>query len=340
MIRESHVARVALAALVLVAQGCGGIQSALDPGGAQAQRVAGLWWVLLAICTVVYAAVLVALGLAFLRRARRPDHDLSPAPEPGKRAVVGGALALTVLILVGLVGYSVIVGRAVTRLPESETPPLKVEIVGRQWWWQVRYLDEAANRGFETANELRVPVGRLVVVELTARDVIHSYWVPSLHGKVDLIPGRRNTLWFVADRPGEFRGQCAEFCGLQHAKMGLVVVAMPADEYEAWAEASRRPARAPESELAQRGLEVFTERASCSTCHTVRGTGAWGRVAPDLTRIGSRRTLAAGSLPNTRGNLAGWILDPQHVKPGAFMPPSALDPDDLQALVAYLEGLR
>jgi cytochrome c oxidase subunit II len=177
------------------------------------------------------------------------------------------------------------------------------------------------------------------VVRLKSRDVVHSFWVPNLAGKIDVVPGRRNVMWFQADVAGTYRGQCAEFCGLQHAKMAFVVVAEPPERYEAWAEAYRQPPATPADDLARRGEQVFLE-SQCALCHRVRGTGAWGQVAPDLSRIANRLTLAAGTLPNTRGNMAAWILDPQYIKPGSFMPPTSLEPEHLHALLAYLEGLE
>lgn len=337
MIVVRHVAVTCACCAALFSGACTGMQSALDPRGPQADRIHELWWLLLVVCTLVFFAVVIALGLALLRRGRIERIDPTDG-EPGKVKVIIGATAVTAVILAGFVAYSVVVSRANTRIPDG-LRPVRVQLIGHQWWWEVRYLDEVASRTFDTANELRIPVGRPVVVELTSRDVIHSFWVPNLHGKTDMVPGRRNTIWFEAAAPGEYRGQCAEFCGLQHAKMALIVMALPEADFEAWADAHRQPARVPDGPLAQRGAEVFAG-SSCVMCHTVRGTGAWGRVAPDLTHIASRRTLAAGTLANTRGNLAAWILDPQHVKPGTFMPPTQLAADDLQALLAYLETLN
>ena len=174
---------------------------------------------------------------------------------------------------------------------------------------------------------------------LTSMDVIHSFWVPQLHGKIDLIPGTATTLWLRADQPGEYRGMCAEYCGVQHAKMQFLVVAEPPDQFQAWLDLQRQPAAVPTDPLAQRGLQVFLS-SSCVTCHAIRGTSATGALGPELTHLASRRTLGAGILPNTRGTLAGWIADPQSIKPGVHMPPSDLTGEQLQALVVYLETLR
>jgi len=332
-------ARLLLLALAVWSAGCSGIQSAVNPYGPQAERIAWLWWLFFSVCTAVLLAVTAAVLLAAFRPGRRHVESVPPEGEPRKQRIVIAATILTVLILVMFFAADLRVGTRMTAAPAAEARPVAVEVVGHQWWWEIQYLDSSPDRSFRTANELRIPVGRPVVIQTTSRDVIHSFWVPNLHGKIDLIPGRVNTIWLQADRPGVFRGQCAEFCGLQHAKMAFTVVAVPDAEFERWLQAARRPAPPPRTPEARRGEQVFLQ-AQCSMCHTIRGTGAWGRVAPDLTRLAERRTIAAGTLPNTRGHLAGWILDPQQVKPGNFMPPTSLDPDSLHALLAYLETLQ
>jgi len=212
-------------------------------------------------------------------------------------------------------------------------------IVGHQWWWEIQYEDQQPSRTFTTANEIHVPVGRPVVVELHGGDVIHSLWVPSLAGKRDLIPGRTATLTFQADQPGIYRGQCAEFCGFQHAFMAFEVHAQPPADYEAWRQAQLKPAPEPADGQAQHGKQLF-QSIQCAMCHTVQGTIAQAHNAPDLTHFASRRTIAAGTLPNTQANLASWIIDPQKHKPGSNMPSNPLSGEDLNALVAYLETLK
>jgi cytochrome c oxidase subunit 2 len=214
-----------------------------------------------------------------------------------------------------------------------------IEVTGRQFWWEVRYLDADASRAFETANELRIPVGRPVLLRLRSDDVIHSFWVPGLHGKMDLIPGRTNVLRIDARRPGTWRGQCAEFCGVQHAKMGLVVVAEPPERYAAWAAAQRAPAPEPADSAGRADRATFLA-SGCALCHAVRGTPAGGGLGPDLTHVASRLTLAAGTLPRAAGNLYGWIADPQAHKPGAKMPPLPLTADELHAIARYVGSLR
>jgi cytochrome c oxidase subunit II len=332
--------RLAAAALALSTTGCAGIQSAVDPRGPQAAEIAWLWWLFLAVSVVVWLAVVAGVGLALFRRDRLVHEGDDERDEPGKTRVVVILTAITGAILLVLLLASIYVGTVTTRRPTPDQNPVTIEAIGRQWWWEFRYENEPASRTFVTANEIRIPVGRPVIIKATSFDVIHSFWVPNLHGKIDMVPGRRNVIWFQADEPGIYRGQCAEFCGLQHAKMAFMVVAEPEDDYNAWVEAYTRPAPPrPPGEAMSAGEQVFLE-AQCSLCHTVRGTGAWGQVGPDLTRIGSRRTLAAGTMPNTRGHMGGWILDPQHIKPGNFMPPTPLTPERLQALLDYLESLK
>lgn len=250
---------------------------------------------------------------------------------------VGLATALTVVVLFAFLVADAATGRVVTSPPAR--PPVQIRVTGHQWWWEVQYRDREPQRWVTTANEIHVPVGSPVVVELRSSDVIHSFWPPNLTGKRDLIPGRENSLWFQADSAGVFRGVCAEYCGYQHAKMAFVVVAEPPERFAEWLSRQRDTAATPTDELSLRGRAVFLG-SSCPMCHAIAGTPAGSRVGPDLTHLGSRRTIAAGTLPYNRGNLAGWIMNPQAIKPGAKMPPSSLSPEDLHALLAYLETLR
>jgi cytochrome c oxidase subunit 2 len=212
-------------------------------------------------------------------------------------------------------------------------------VTGHQWWWEFEYLHPQPSLSVTTANELHLPVGRPVVFRLQSADVIHSFWVPNLHGKIDLIPGRQTATWLQADRPGVSRGQCAEYCGAQHAHMALSVIAEPAGDFERWLAGQRAVAPAPSTPEQSRGLAVV-ERGPCAMCHTIRGTAAGARLGPDLTHFATRSTIGAGTAPNTRGHLAGWIADPQRLKPGNRMPPTGLSPADLQAVLAYLEILK
>jgi cytochrome c oxidase subunit 2 len=311
------------------------IQSALEAAGPQAARIGQLWWLFLAVCAAVYVLVLGFLGAVLLRGLR--TSAATRTSDRGLTRAVATATGATVITLFILLVASVGTGKALS--VHGDPSALYIKVTGHQWWWQAQYQDPSPDQQFETANEIHIPVGRPVVFMLTSTDVIHSFWVPSLHGKMDLIPTHQNTIWMRADRPGVFRGQCAEFCGLQHANMGLLVVAEPPAEFEAWRRAQVAPARVPHTPDEVRGQAAFTS-LPCALCHSIRGTPAGGRTGPDLTHLATRRTIAAGTLPNTRGHLAGWIVDPQGIKPGNAMPQSLLEPDDLQALVSYRGSLQ
>jgi cytochrome c oxidase subunit 2 len=299
------------------------VQSALAPASPEAQAHAELAWVLFGAAAVILVAVMAFALYAVLARRERAAR-LSP-----RALIVGGGIVFPAVVLAALLVWSL--GR-MNAFPAVDDPAaLRIEVTGEQWWWRVRYLDAEGRADFETANEIRVPAGRPVVLSLESADVIHSFWVPSLAGKLDMIPGRVNRLRIVASRPGEYRGQCAEYCGGPHAFMAFFVVAQEAQEYERWAEGQRRPARATH--------ELFESR--CSACHTVRGTAASGTLGPDLTHVGSRRTIGAALLPMNLGSLAGWIASSQHLKPGNLMPSfRALSGEELRSLAAYLEGLE
>ena len=256
---------------------------------------------------------------------------------PALRRLIGYAVAGSTLLLFVLLFASFMADRAIASLPLGNA--VRIDLVAHQFWWEARYDAQDPISTFATANELHVPVGRPVLIRLRADDVIHSFWVPSLAGKKDMIPGRESTIALRADVPGIYRGQCAEFCGYQHAHMALVVVAEAAADYDRWGSLQRRPAIAPSTPQQQRGLELV-EQASCALCHTINGTRAQGRRALDLTHLASRQWLAAGTLPNTFAARADWIADPHKYKPGVNMPPLAVAPGDLAAISAYLGSLQ
>ena len=318
------------------------LQDMLDAAGPQAARIEWLWWVALAIATVVYILVLAALAYAVLRR-RGDASDASTAGDVRARhehvltRSVSIAVGATVVVLLAFLVMDLSTGRALASLGSADT--LGITITGRQWWWEIEYEHPDPSKRVRTANELHIPVGRPVLIKTRSADVIHSFWVPNLHGKRDHIPGYTRPLWLQADRAGVYRGECAEFCGHQHANMAMQVIAQPPAEFEQWYAAQLEPAPAPADSMARLGLQVFLDKA-CVVCHSIRGTPARGETGPDLTHLASRRTLAAGTLPNTRGHLGGWIVNPQSIKPGVKMPPNALSPDELQALLIYLGGLR
>lgn len=320
-----------------LAASAGWLQSALRPAGPDAARVYGLWLFMLWVAIAVFVVVIGSLLYGTFRR--RPASPASNEQETRKRratrAVAAGA-GVTLLILFVFLVLDFSVGRA---LGAPRRGALEIELIGHRWWWEVRYLAPALPARVTTANEIHIPAGAPVLVRLKSNDVIHSLWVPDLTGKRDLIPGKRTSLWLQADTPGVYRGQCAEFCGQQHAKMALLVVADSRAGFDRWYATQRAAGAAPTDSVTTRGRQVFLDNA-CALCHTVRGTPAAATIGPDLTHLASRRTIGAGLLRNNRGNLAGWVLDAQSIKPGVDMPPNHLAPGDLQALLAYLENLQ
>ncbi|HEV8419829.1 MAG TPA: cytochrome c oxidase subunit II [Actinomycetota bacterium] len=307
--------------------------STLHPEGPGADRIAGLWWFMFWVSAVVVAVVtaLILIGVLPGRRNRGPRG--AGAPRWAGRLVVVGGVVVPVIILAVLWVLTLSDMSALSQT--GRTAALKVQVIGHQWWWEVRYPQQ----GFATANDIHVPVGRPVEVELTTDDVIHSFWVPQLTGKTDLVSGRTTRMWIQADRPGVYRGQCAEYCGLQHANMIFYVVADSPARFRDWLNKEGQQAATPTVGDAVRGREVFLSSA-CVGCHTIRGTDAAGTVGPDLTHVGSRVSIGAGALANTPSNLAIWISDSQVVKPGNLMPPIPLSRDELEAVVAYLQGLK
>jgi cytochrome c oxidase subunit 2 len=325
-------------ALTFVLTGCAGWT--VHQAGPQAARIAELWWLVFYVSCAVYGVVAVLVMWALVRSPRASAEPEPELPERTSRRytiAVGTGVALTIITLFVLVGNDVVTARALEKFGTQN--PLIIEVTGRQWWWEVRYVDPVAGNRFTTANEIHIPVGRPVMLSMTSGDVIHSLWVPELHGKRDLIPAYGTHLRLQADRAGSYYGECAEFCGYQHAKMRLLVIAQPEGEFAAWLHEQRQPAQTPQTEQEKRGQQVFLS-GTCIMCHTIQGTPAGGKVAPDLTHLASRQTIAAGSAPNTRGHLGGWILDPQSIKPGTKMPPNPMSAQDLQALLAYLGSLK
>jgi cytochrome c oxidase subunit 2 len=303
--------------------------------GYVAGREAWLGWILLGIAAAV-VLVVTALVLAGSRRRKAPGADLVGREGDGLRwIVVGGVVVPSIILLLVLV--LTVATQAAIATPVGAD--LTVRVTGHQWWWEVRYLDRSPSLIATTANEIHIPVGRAVRLEVVTGDVIHSFWIPELAGKTDLIPGQENAMWLEADRPGIYYGQCAEYCGLQHARMAMEVVADPPEVFARWLAHQRAPAESSARSDAAAGAKVFASTA-CALCHTVRGTLAGGRLGPDLTHVAGRRMIAAGTVPNTRGNLLGWIENPQAFKPGTLMPAVPLDGGQLDDLAAYLQSLR
>ena len=318
------------------------MSSTLNPQGPGAARLAELWWVMLVAGTIPYLIVLGLLFAALLRR-RRASSDTAPEEphggDTGRSWIIWGGIVLPIIVIGIAFAYSIYTQAAIDNQPEERA--FKIEIFGRRWWWEVRYRDH----GFSTANEIHIPVGVPVEIWLQSADVIHSFWIPELHGKLDLVPTRINKITIQADQPGVYRGECAEFCGLQHAHMGFMVVAESEADFNNWVSAQKQPAPEPTDDAAVAGQQVFFS-AGCVYCHQVQGLNDKNvdrsavDLGPDLTHVSSRLTIAAGSLTQSRGNLAGWISDSQHIKPGNQMPNIYLNSDDLQNLLAYLETLR
>lgn len=305
-----------------------------------------LWWIFFYVAAAVFLLVVLTL-LGAIWRGRRSDGTspaldpptLAPAPAGERRLlrVVIVALTATICVLFALLVRDFMAGREL-RPPETGEA-LTIKVTGHQWWWQIEYTDRNPSLTIQTANELHLPLGRPVQLVLRSADVIHSFWLPNLQGKKDLIPGHSTSLWFKPERLGTFRGQCAEFCGHQHAHMGLLAVVESPEDFARWQEAQRKPAPEPATDAERRGRDVFLS-SSCVLCHTIGGTPAGSHLGPPLTHLATQRTIGAGAFPNNRGYLAGWILDPQALKPGVRMPQNVLPPDDLHALLDYLQSLK
>lgn len=312
--------------------GCNDSQSILTPRGEESGRVALLASILFIGAALIFVGV-AAIALAAILGRGRLRRMLST-----ERLVVWAGLVFPLVTLAALLAYGLMITRAGAGL-SGEADPFRIRVSGELWWWRVVYRD-GQGRTIESANELRVPVGRPVEVELVSTNVIHSFWVPHFAGKLDMIPGRTNVLRLKANTPGISRGQCAEYCGGPHALMSLHVIAMPPREFDSWLQNEGGPARAASAPAVEHGSQLF-HASGCGACHTVRGTPAEGRIGPDLTRLGSRLAIAAATLPMTEANLARWIRDSHQIKPQNLMPPYGIfSNDELAALSAYLASLR
>ena len=316
------------------------MHSAFDPASPQARLIANLWWWMLGVGGAVWLIVIATmLYVSFTRHGHRGSNELqqvSPETHRGIERTVISAGFVTGLVLAAFLIFDYSVGHALAQHPQRA---LTINVTGHQWWWEFEYEDPDPSKRITTANEVHVPVGEPVQFKLRAADVIHSFWAPNLNGKRDLIPGYVSSYWFRADTAGVYRGQCAEFCGLQHAKMAFYIVAEPPAKFAAWMAAAAQSPPPPSDSALLYGQRVFLS-SGCAVCHAIGGTQAQSFVAPPLTHLKSRSTIAAGTLPNTRGNLMGWITNPQAIKPGVIMPAVPLTPVQLTALVGYLETLK
>ena len=323
---------------LLMLGGCTGWQSALDVHGASAISIKDLILLIVVVCSVVWTMVMVALIFALWRKRGRQERPLNVNPGTERRMTISVLLAVaaTVIIISAFTVLSFLVTRG---LNVAGNEDLTIKVRGLQWWWGIEYFGSAADQRFETANEIHIPVGRNVRLQLEGIDVIHSFWVPSLAGKQDLVPGRPNELIIRAERAGVYRGQCAEFCGLQHAHMAFFVIAEEQSAFDEWVRSQRQDALAASDEEVISGREAFMAK-QCAACHTIRGTSASGTSGPDLTHVGGRKYIAAGLLETTRGSLAAWIADPQTLKPGNNMPMVPLNAEELRSISAYLASLK
>ncbi|MDF1587046.1 cytochrome c oxidase subunit II [Rhodospirillales bacterium YIM 152171] len=309
---------------------CSGRQSALDPAGVEAEKMAELFWLMAGGAALIWVLV---LGTAFYATRVRPRPH---GEHVGRMLILGGGVAFPLVVLTSLLIYGLAL------MPELRAPGdgLKIRVSGEQWWWRVAYYRPGSDAPVHAANELRLPLGQRVELELDSPDVIHSLWIPPLAGKVDMIPGRTTRLVLEPTRTGTFRGVCAEFCGASHALMAFMVEVMEPEAFAAWLESEAAPARPAKDALARQGADLFLE-LGCGACHTVRGTEARGPVGPDLTHVGSRLSLAAGIMPNEPDAFARWIAEAEEIKPGSRMPSfNMLPARELDALAAWLESLQ
>ncbi len=309
--------------------------SVFNPQGPDAAPIAALGWAMAGAASFVYGIV-IGIGIfALIRRGRLSMNtpvDLRDPPH-GRLLIIGGGVVLPVVMLVPLFVTAMWMMRSI--LTPTSPHELQIEVVGHQWWWEVRY----PSLGVVTANEIHIPAGQPVHIVLKSDDVIHSFWVPELAGKTDLIPGHPNNMQIEASHPGVYRGQCAEFCGVEHARMKFLVIAETPAAFNSWAAHESQPAAPPKTPLEVQGEKTFMNR-TCASCHTIRGTPANGDVGPDLTHLMSRQFIGAGTLPTTPANVAAWMIEVQKFKPGALMPDMTLSPQELGAITAYLESLK
>jgi cytochrome c oxidase subunit II len=329
-----RAALLAAGALTFGIGGCGK-QSTLDPHSPQSHDIRTLWWWMFAVAGIVFLGAIAMLVYGWFRRGKRGLPFFGESVRAENTLVVIFGIAIPVVILVGLFFVSDVYVLGKTDAPNPSSTKLTVEVTGHQWWWEVRYPGTTA----VTADEIHIPAQTEVNVVGTTADVIHSFWVPQLNRKIDLIPGRQNWVGLYADSPGVYRGQCAEFCGLQHSHMSFYVIADPPEVFRTWLANMSADAPAPTGAPEQAGQTQFMSD-QCASCHTIRGTPAQGGIGPDLTHLASRTTIAALTLPNDATHLQEWIRDPQHFKPGNKMPGLNLSEAQIASIATYLRSLR
>lgn len=303
------------------------LTSCLKGVGSESIAIAKIWWVLLGVSLFVFVAIVAVL---FLGMYRSSSHDGTLSRSIIWATVMSSSLLIITLVLT----YDL----SKPQIPKK-SPDVIIQITGKMWWWEIKYFTKEGEFLFETANEFLIPVHQTILFKLLSDNVIHSFWIPSLAGKRDMIPGHENELWLRAEEIGEYRGQCAEFCGIQHAKMALLVSVVSENDFKTWVDEQRAPAMEVADALGQKGKDAFRSYG-CVRCHAVRGDFNVGKLGPDLTHIAGRKTLASVSIPNNKGHLSAWLADPQGIKPGNLMPATPLSPEDFKALLHYLNGLK
>ena len=331
--RRPATAALALATICL--GGCGGGQSIVAPRSHQTSLIALLWWWMLGASVVVFAGAVGLLTIAWFRR-RTPGLPLfGRREEVAGGMVIGFGIVIPLVVLVALFAASDLYVNRFSEAPAASSTRLTVDIIGHQWWWEVRYPGTEA----VTANEVHIPIDTRVNVVASTADVIHSLWVPRLARKIDMIPGRQNRILLDTPDPGTYVGQCSEFCGLQHAHMRMTVIAEAPRAFHAWLTNMARPAPAPTTAREREGERLFMSRG-CAGCHQLRGTEAHGEIGPDLTHLATRKTLAALTIPNTPAELSAWVRDPQAIKPGNHMPDLGLSGVEVEKIASFLEALH
>ena len=334
--------RLLLLCPLLLGIGCQDVQSTFNTHGPAADRISHLSWLMTILFLVTIAIMWVLIAWASVRRKGTLEEHapIDAGGGQGWIAVGGLAIPLAVLCFIFVLGLKLLASFPIHDPMNQHAIKPDIVVIGHQWWWEVHYVDGPIDEHFTTANEIHIPVNQPVMFELRSQDVIHSFWIPSLHGKVDLIPGHPNYVQIEASHPGNYTGECALFCGEQHAHMRLLVVAQSAEDYQAWEQAQVKPAAPPQSPAAQAGEQLFLS-GPCSMCHSVRGTQAGGHVAPDLTHLASRQFIASDSFPNNTAYLESWATHAQSLKPGCLMPDlTQFSGTQLQQLVAYLQQLK